>query len=306
MSSYTTIIHDGHTLDLLTCEKNGIRIAVKRQGAELVSLARRSESGEWTGFLYRDGEVTPAQSGWNNHATVMGYFIHRLKNEKSLYRGQKIGGSTHSFLRHHRFEAPNVGPDSLTYRIEPNQIAPESYPLKVALALSYALEGDAVRVTFHFENREPETVAHVSFGLHPGFAAESFESATVMMPPGKYVQHILADNFLTGETREINFEGGPMPFSKSELPSAILLEIKEVELPLFLFADKTTGRQVMLNYSGAPYLTLWSDGGSFICVEPCWGLTDHHEQRPFERKMGLEPIEPSGTITYSFTMAPFL
>jgi hypothetical protein len=30
--------------------------------------------------------------------------------------------------------------------------------------------------------------------------------------------------------------------------------------------------------------SLWSDGGPFLCVEPCWGLTDHHEQRAFEDK----------------------
>ena len=304
--THEIITCDGQTLDQLTSEKHGLRIAVSRLGAELVSLSRRNQSGQWIGFLYRDGVVTPAETGWSTHSTVMGYFTHRIKNERSNYRGLEIRGGTHSFLRYTVFTAPEVGPDALTYRIEPDQIAPEAYPLKVALALSYSLDGDALRVTFHFENREPETVAHVSFGLHPGFAAESLESAMVMMPPGKYVHHILKDNFLTGETAQIEFEGGPMPFSKSNLPSAYLLEITGVELPLFMFADKSNGRQVMLNYSGAPYLTLWSDGGPFICVEPCWGLPDHQDQRPFEEKSGLESIQPNGSLTRSFTMAPFL
>ena len=33
----------------------------------------------------------------------MGYFLHRLKDERSLYRGQEIRGGTHSFLRHKNF-----------------------------------------------------------------------------------------------------------------------------------------------------------------------------------------------------------
>ena len=37
--------------------------------------------------------------GWANHATVMGYFLHRIKDERTLYRGQEIRGGTHSFLR---------------------------------------------------------------------------------------------------------------------------------------------------------------------------------------------------------------
>ena len=305
-STHEIINRDGHTLDQLTSEINGLRIAVTRHGAELVSLARRNQAGEWIGFLHRDNDVTPVKCGWPNHSTVMGYFTHRLQNERSLYRGQEIKGGTHGFVRYNHFSAPEVGPDSLTYRIDPEQIADESYPLKVALALTYSLEGDAVRVTFHFENQEPDTVAHLSFGLHPGFAAQSLESAEVMMPPGKYVRHCVSENFLSDVTEVIHFEGGPMPFSKAELPGACLLEITGVELPLFMFVDKSNGRQVMLNYSGVPYITLWSDGGPFICVEPCWGLPDHQEQRAFEGKLGLQEIQPLGTLTYSFTMAPFI
>ncbi|MEI8343034.1 MAG: hypothetical protein WCH43_16035 [Verrucomicrobiota bacterium] len=305
-STYEMISRDGHTLDVLTDETNGIRIEVTRLGAELVSIARKNANRDWTGFLYRDGDVTPAKTGWNNHSTLMGYYTHRIKDERSDYRGHTICGGPHGFVRHTVFDAPEVGPDSLTYRIDPSKIAPESYPFKVAMALTYALEGNAVRVTFHFENREADATAHVSFGLHPGFAANSLESAEVMIPPGKYALHLAPGNFLSGATEEIDFEGGAMPFAKSELPGAFLLELKSVELPLFTFTDPAGGRQVMLNYSGAPYVTLWSDGGPFICVEPCWGLPDHHEQRPFAEKLGIQEIEPLGTLSRSFTIAPFL
>ena len=304
--TYENIKRDGHTLDGLTSLESGLRIAVTRSGAELVSLARRNESGEWIGFLYRDGEVTPAKSGWNNHATVMGYFTHRLKNGQSNYLGREIRADIHGFLRRLVFDEPEVGANSLTYRVGPEQIPEGAYPFKVSLALTYAIEGDAVRVTFHFENHEPDAVAKVSFGLHPGFAADSFESAEIMMPPGKYTMHLLAGHFLSGETEEIDFEGGPMPFPHAQLPGSVLLGLTQVELPMFTFADKTTGRRVILNYSGVPYLTLWSDGGPFICLEPTWGLPDHLDQRVFEEKEGLQEIKPSGTLTHSFTMAPFI
>jgi galactose mutarotase-like enzyme len=39
---------------------------------------------------------------------------------------------------------------------------------------------------------------------------------------------------------------------------------------------------------------LWSDGNPFICIEPCWGLPDHHEQRPFEQKLGIQVIPAGG------------
>ncbi|HEX4708125.1 MAG TPA: hypothetical protein VH229_10415, partial [Candidatus Udaeobacter sp.] len=90
---------DGHDLDVLIDEENGLRIVVSRLGAELISVARINEAGKWDGFLYRDDDLSSPAQGWANHATVMGYYLHRLKNGRSLYRGREIKGGNHGFLR---------------------------------------------------------------------------------------------------------------------------------------------------------------------------------------------------------------
>src|SRR5205809_5766261 len=89
---------DGRHLDVLTDEDNGLRIIVSRLGAELISLARMDEAGNWTGFLYRDDNVSVPSQGWAKHATVMSYYIHRLKTRRSLYRGLEIKCGTQGFL----------------------------------------------------------------------------------------------------------------------------------------------------------------------------------------------------------------
>jgi len=299
---------DGREVDVLTDHESGLRIEVSRRGAELVSFSRRDKAGEWIGFLYRDGDLTHAEAGWNNHATVMGYYTHRIKDGLSLYQGHEIRGETHSFLRLKNFGKPEVQSEesaSLTYRLPPEEILPEEYPYRVAFAITYALEGDTLRVTFEFENREPHA-AHVSFGLHPGFAGASLDSCDVRMPPGKYARHFAPGNFLSGEVEVFDFPGGPMPFERADLLKSFLLELKKVDAPLFVFADSETRRHVYLNFAGAPYVTIWSDGHAFICVEPCWGLPDHHEQRPFEEKEGIQEIAPGAVLRRSFTMAPML
>jgi galactose mutarotase-like enzyme len=303
---YETILRNGHTLDVLTDTGNGLRIVVSRRGAELVSLTRQDANGEWIGFLWRDGDVSKVAEGWNNHATVMGYYIHRIKNERTVYRGHEMHGGTHSFLRHKDFDAPlcDLDAHALTYRMGPEQIAPEEYPFKVAFSLTYALQHGQLRVTFHFENQEPELDTHVSFGLHPGFGASSLDAAEVLMPPGEYVRHFAPENFLSGETETFQHAGGPMPFRKVDLPGSFLLELKNVPQPIFVFSDAPSHRQVELDFREAPYMTLWSNGQPFICIEPCWGLPDHHEQRPFENKLGIQKIPPQGTLTHSFTITP--
>ncbi|HEY5036544.1 MAG TPA: hypothetical protein VII74_05380 [Chthoniobacterales bacterium] len=301
---------DGRLLDVLTEDERGLRIIVSRLGAELVSLARRDASGKWIGFLHRDNDLTKPTSGWANHATVMGYYLHRLKDEHSFYRGQEIRGGTHSFLRHKTFTdvTANLSTDdgALTYRISPNEFERSEYPLKVSLALTYTLRGDDLEVGFRFHNDELKLTAHVEFGLHPGFVASSFESFRLTMPAGRYRRWFSPDNFLSGETEEIDFAGGEMPFDRSKLPGSYILELVDVPERTFIFSDPPSGRQVAIDIGDAPYLTLWSDGGAFLCVEPCWGLTDRHEQRAFENKDGIQKIPAGGELATAFTITPSL
>ena len=308
--SHSEEIREDRHLDVLTDEENGLRIIVSRLGAELISLARINEVGEWTGFLYRDNDLSMPSQGWANHATVMGYYLHRLKNGRSLYRGREIKGGNHGFLRSKTwrfagFSAEGSGA-SLKYQITPEDFSPVEYPLKVSLDLTYKIESNRLSVLFEFQNDEPELTAHVAFGLHPGFAATSFESFHLQMPKGLYRRYFSPGNYLSGETRDLEFPGGEMPFSKNELPGSIILELVDVPRPRFSYVDPPSGRWVILDLSGVPYLTLWSDSGPFLCVEPCWGLTDHHEQRAFEEKQGIQTIPPRGELRAFFSLTPQL
>jgi galactose mutarotase-like enzyme len=188
----------------------------------------------------------------------------------------------------------------------PNDFSAEEYPLKVSVNLTYRIDANNVAVLFEFRNGEPELTAHVSFGLHPGFAATSFESFHLQMPRGLYRRHFSPGNYLSGETRDIEFAGGEMPFPKTELAGSIILEFLDVPRRRFSYVDPPSGRWVTLDLTGVPYLTLWSDGGPFFCIEPCWGLTDHHQQRAFENKEGIQTIAPGGVLHASFSMAPEL
>jgi galactose mutarotase-like enzyme len=295
------------SLDVLTDETAGLRLIVSQLGAELVSVARRNVRGEWVGFLNRDNDLAKPEKGWANHATVMGYFLHRLKNERSLYRGHEIRGGTHSFLRTktwHRIESSRE--DELIYRITPEDFSATEYPLKVSLDLNYRIMNGRVSVSFRFRNAEPELTAHVGFGLHPGFGAKSFDSFRFEMPAGLYRRHFSPNNYLSGETQDIQFGGGEMPFAREKLPGSYILELVDVPDRTFEFTDPPSGRSVDLDLTGVPYLTLWSDGGPFLCVEPCWGLTDHDQQRAFEDKEGIQKIPAGQELVADFSFAPHL
>jgi len=301
---------EGKHLDVLTDEENALRIVVSRLGAELISLARVNEQGNWTGFLYRDNNISTPSQGWANHATVMGYYLHRLKDGRSFYRGREIKGGNHGFLRsktwHFAGTSLQGSGASLQYSITPKDFSADEYPLKVSVNLTYMIDANKLGVLFEFRNEEPELDAHLSFGLHPGFAATSFETFHLQMPRGLYRRHFSPGNYLSGQTRDIEFAGGEMPFARTELPGSFILELLDVARRQFSYVDPPSGRWVVLDLASVPYLTLWSDGGPFLCIEPCWGLTDHHQQRAFENKEGIQTIAPRGVLRASFSMAPEL
>jgi galactose mutarotase-like enzyme len=296
---------DQHRLDQIVDCESGFQIVVDRLGAELVGIARRRANADSIAYLYRDGEVSHSGKGWQNHATVMGYFLHRLWGEKTLYEGEQIAGGNHGFLRHKVFADPEVSITdraTLTYSLPASQIAPSEYPRKVSFKIRYALFGNNVEVRFSFENQEPERKAHLSFGLHPGFAVSSIEKARIILPKGSYRRHLAPENFLSGETLEFESDGGTWPVKPFELPGSFLLEPVDIEQNVVILRDYEDRRQVEIDIGETPYLTIWSDLNPFICIEPCWGLPDHRDQRPFEKKLGIQVIEPGGTLESRFSM----
>jgi len=299
---HQVIERSGGVFDVL--EEGDFRVTVNRSGAEMVSLQRRAPTGEWRGFLYRDGDVSAPASGWANHATVMGYFLHRLWKEQSLYRGQLIRGGNHGFLRHFAFAAPEIAGAAMSYHVPADRVPREAYPLKVSLALTYALSQEGLRVEFAFRNEEPELTAHVSFGLHPGFAVASPKTCRVLFPAGVYTRHFAPGNFLNGELETIDFPGGDMPFARENLEGSYLVGLEAAPVRVFQIEDPESGRRVVLDFSEVPFLTVWSDMNPFICLEPCWGLPDSNPPRPFEEKEGIQTIAPGAVLRRGFGIKP--
>jgi galactose mutarotase-like enzyme len=296
---------DGHRVHEIADSESGYRIQVNNLGAELVSIARHATDGGSDGYLYRDGELKPAPQGWQGHATVMGYFLHRIKGEKTLYEGDEIRGGNHGFLRHKTFADPKIelaDRATLSYSLPADQILSVEYPRKVSFRIDYTLHRDTVEVTFIFHNEERERQSHVSFGLHPGFAISSFERARVILPRGTYRRYLAPNNFLSGETVEFESDGATMPIKPFELPGLFLLETIEADSYVVNMLDYGRNRQVEVDLSDAPYFTIWSDLNPFICIEPCWGLPDHEDQRAFEKKLGIQAIPPQETFTRRFSM----
>ena len=69
------------------------------------------------------------------------------------------------------------------------------------------------------------------------------------MPAGKYRRHLSPGNLLSGETEDIDFAGGEMPFSREQLPGSFILEWLDVPKREFVFIDPPSGRSVSFDFA---------------------------------------------------------
>ncbi|MEO6847099.1 MAG: hypothetical protein ABI443_06430 [Chthoniobacterales bacterium] len=304
---YEVIEENGEIFDRLTDLSNSLRIQVRRKGAELFSISKSDASGKRQGFLHRDGDLIPPVKGWANHATVMGYYTHRLWDGHSNYRGHNIHAENHGFLRSFAFAAPDrklAEEGKLTYLVPADHIPKEAYPYKVSLRLTYSLSQEAVDVEFLFENEESDIETHLSFGLHPGFAVSSLKNFQLLMPKGDYLVLEAPGNFLNGKAVPLAHQGGDMPFPRKDLEGSFLVDIQKIKSRTFVLTDPVLGHQIELDYEEVPYITIWSERDDFLCVEPCWGLPDSNPQRSFDQKEGIQKIPPKGILKKNFRIKP--
>jgi galactose mutarotase-like enzyme len=80
--------------------------------------------------------------------------------------------------------------------------------------------------------------------------------------------------------------------------------MKPANGPGFLYRDKRSVSAVLRAGKSR-----YRDGGPFLCIEPCRGLTDNHEQRAFEAfedKGGIQTISSGGELRASFSITPQL
>jgi len=100
--------------------------------------------------------------------------------------------------------------------------------------------------------------------LHPGSAANFVRKAFISDAPRLLSSHFSPGNYLSGETRDIEFAGGENAVFENGFPVSIILELVDVPRREFSFVDPPSGRWITVNLTGVPYLTLCRDGGPFL------------------------------------------
>ncbi|CAD7337308.1 aldose 1-epimerase family protein [Sphingomonadales bacterium 56] len=256
---------------LVTIVSDGLTAAINPLGAELWSL---------TDTQGRELMTDADPRWWTGHAPLLFPFVGRSRGDSYRLHGRDYPMPQHGFARRMVFTQVEHLPESVTFRLEPDEGTRAIYPFQFRLDMQFAVAGSRLMMTAAVMNRG-EADMPFSFGYHPAFAWP--------LPYGGPAEaHIV--EFEKAEPAPIRKVGAePGLIAEESVPSPVVGNILSPTAAMFegdaLIWDKLESgsllwgvpgqRRLKIEFPDTPWLGLWQKPGAhYLCVEPWAGMAD--------------------------------
>jgi galactose mutarotase-like enzyme len=284
------------SMDSHTIHGDGITVAVKADGAEMVSV-KNADGAE---LLWQALPV------WPRHSPILFPIVGRLKGDELHHRGKTYPMTLHGFARDHRFDWVERGEHSCTLALTDSAATRVHYPFAFRLALTYAVKDDHLDVTFEITNTGDETLP-ASAGGHPAFkwplSAELAKQAHSIIFSNEEREPIrrLNQGLMRKSPVPTPIQGKTLPLSERLFDDDAVILDRPASTGLRYAADR--GPWVEVSWQGFRELGLWSKlgGADFLCIEPWRGFASPEDfDGEFSDKPGLMHLAPGEkqTLTY--------
>ena len=252
---------------LLTVQNNALALTVDTHGAQMMSL--RAKDG--VEYLWQGD---PAY--WANRAPVLFPFIGRQTNDSYQYQGKVYPMGRHGFAPASEFAVVEHTDDRLVLELNSTEQTRAQYPFGFSFRITYALEGNAVAVTYQVNNRGEETMPF-AVGGHPGFRVP-------LLPDEAFTDYELIfstpcrpDRIGFTPTVYVSGQETPCPLEEDVRlglrhdlfdEDAIILKNMAREVTM---RSRVSGRGVRVAYPDMPYVGFWhmpKKDAPYVCIEP--------------------------------------
>ena len=268
-------------MKITTIRNQSISISVAANGAELRSLRRNADMHEW--MWQANAEF------WPRTAPVLFPIVGKLN--ENIYRSGSdfFPMAQHGFARDMEFNLIDSGDDFLLYRLDSNEQTLRIYPFHFSLEIEYRLIDSSLEVLYRVFNQGKQDM-YFSIGAHPGFSLEGWPSKKYFLEfekEEKLSTMGLQDGLIaTGEGMNLELKNRRIEITKDLfLKDALVFKnLQSTSLGIF---QEGSSQGLRLNFSGFPYLGIWSKPGApFVCIEPWHG---HADPLGFEADISAKP-----------------
>ena len=288
-----------------TIQNQALTAVIDEVGAQLMSIT----AADGAEYLWNGDSAY-----WSGRAPNLFPYVGRLTNDRYTYGGREYQMTRHGFAKSARFTPEDRTGDRVTLRVTATEETRKVYPFDFSFAVTYALAGSTLSITYTVENRDGRTL-HFGLGGHPGFrvpleAGRSFEDYRLTFSqPCQPSQVLLSDAYMiSGQEAPYPLENGtdlPLRHSLFDRDAIIL---KNFHRTLTLWAGEGS-RGLRLSIPQMRYLGIWhmpKTDAPFVCLEPWLSLPSRQDIiEDLAQQNDLTALEPGKTYENTWSIQTF-
>lgn len=275
---------------IYTISNSRFRLSADDLGAELASFAE----GDYE-YIWQRCDI------WNGQSPLLFPIVGRLREDTYELNGKSYTLAKHGFARKSRFTLESHSDCEMTFLLEESEATLAVFPYPFQLRVHYRFTENGF-VTEHSVTNTGKETMYFSMGAHPGFQCEMGDKI-VMDEPETASAFRLDENALRGPDTEpvlnnsTDIEITPTVFAADAL---IFDGLRSKGCTL----RRAKGRDVHVDFGGAPCLGLWAKPGApYVCIEPWYGIDDRYNAgHDFTKKERICSLEAGKTFVFPVTV----
>ena len=251
-----------------------LKIQTKKEGAELTSIQYNDKE-----MLFQGAQVLDSNGNtfWKRQAPILFPIVGQLKNSKKEIEGKKYEMSQHGFARDMKFEEISKTENEHHYMLKYNEETLKKYPYKFELHVIYEIEKDTLIVTYKVKNVDEKSI-YFGLGGHPAFNCDysNGEYEIAFSENEDEIEFLkLKDGLIDTEIADNILEDNKIYLKENTFDNDAVI-MKNIKSNKVVLQNHKTYKKILeFDFTGFPYLALWSKKGApFVCIEPWQNTAD--------------------------------
>ena len=263
-----------------------LQIDSKKYGAELISIKLEGKEKLHQGNFF-----------WNRHAPVLFPIVGQIKEGRTIIYGKEYQMSQHGFARDMEFEEIEKSNFKHKYLLKSNEETLKKYPFLFELYITHIVDENTLITEYEVINKDNKKMLF-SLGGHPAFLCDysSGDYEIEFDEKEESIEFLKLENGLLSNNRFENI----MNNNKIRLHENIFDEdaiiMKNINSKIVSLINIKTNKKVLdFDFTGFPYLAIWSKKGApFVCIEPWFNTADKVDSDGiFENKENILTLNPN-------------
>lgn len=239
-----------------------LEIKTTALGAELTSIKLDGKE-----------KLHQGETHWKRHAPILFPIVGQIKEGKTIIDDRTFKMGQHGFARDMEFE--EIEQNKFLLRSSKETL--EKFPYKFELYVQYSIQDNELTVQYQVMNKDNKQMLF-GIGGHPAFICD-YSTGNYQIQFNKEeteVEFMQLESGLISNQKAQNIMKDNSIYLTENIfknDAIIMKNLKSNKVTLY---NKKTNKKVLdFDFTGFPYLALWSKiGAPFVCIEPWFNTAD--------------------------------